>query len=240
VPGVEVERVSDAVWRVGTPTVGLTSVLVRGEQRALVVDTGGGPRQGRQVQRAVRELTALPLVVVNTHDHWDHWFANAVLLDEPGSAAEQRQAWGPPAVAWEARAREQWSEALGHEPELRPDVLRPPTGTLEDGAVLDLGGLRVEVRVLGGHTAYDLALVAGEVALPGDLVEESGPPQLDRTSSLDRWVESLDVLLATGTRTFVSGHGRPVDRAFVVDQQRWLAAQRSGGGAGVGASAGPG
>ena len=34
------------------------------------------------------------------------------------------------------------------------------------------------------------------------------------------------MLLATGTRTFVPGHGRPVDRAFVVDQQRWLAAQR--------------
>ena len=175
----------------------------------------------------MRELTALPLVVVNTHDHWDHWFANAVLLDEPGSAAEQRQAWGPPAVAWEARAREQWSEALGHEPELRPDVLRPPTGTLEDGAVLDLGGLRVEVRVLGGHTAYDLALLAGEVAIPGDPSRRAGPAA--RPHVIPRPLgRAPDVLLATGTRTR-AGHGRPVDRAFVVDQQRWLAAQRSGG-----------
>ena len=89
VPGVEVERVSDAVWRVGTPTVGLTTASSCAVNSGPSSSTPAAGLAGRQVQRAVRELTALPLVVVNTHDHWDHWF-NAV-LDEPG-AAEQRQA----------------------------------------------------------------------------------------------------------------------------------------------------
>ena len=44
----------------------LNTGLVVGSERALVIDTGSGPRQGREILDAVREKTQLPLVVVNT------------------------------------------------------------------------------------------------------------------------------------------------------------------------------
>ena len=56
----------------------MNSGLVLGTQRALVIDTGAGPRQGREILTAVRELTELPLTVVNTHAHYDHYMGNAV------------------------------------------------------------------------------------------------------------------------------------------------------------------
>ena len=59
----------------------LNTGLVVGSERALVIDTGSGPRQGREILDAVREKTQLPLVVVNTHAHYDHFFGNAVFAD---------------------------------------------------------------------------------------------------------------------------------------------------------------
>ena len=60
----------------------LNTGLIVGAERAMVIDTGGGPRQGREILAAVREKTQLPLVVVNTHAHYDHFFGNAVFADD--------------------------------------------------------------------------------------------------------------------------------------------------------------
>src|SRR6478736_5683829 len=60
----------------------LNTGLIVGTERAMVVDTGCGPRQGREILDAVREITPLPLVVVNTHAHYDHFFGNAVFADD--------------------------------------------------------------------------------------------------------------------------------------------------------------
>ena len=40
----------------------LNTGLIVGAERAMVIDTGGGPRQGREILAAVREKTQLPLV----------------------------------------------------------------------------------------------------------------------------------------------------------------------------------
>ncbi|MGO4435956.1 MBL fold metallo-hydrolase, partial [Paenarthrobacter sp. RAF9] len=60
----------------------LNTGLVVGSELAMVIDTGCGPRQGREILDAVREKTQLPLVVVNTHAHYDHFFGNAVFADD--------------------------------------------------------------------------------------------------------------------------------------------------------------
>jgi len=45
------------------------SYLVIGKKRAIIIDTGTGIGDLKQV---VSELTDLPVSVVNTHTHWDH------------------------------------------------------------------------------------------------------------------------------------------------------------------------
>ena len=59
----------------------LNTGLIVGSERAMVIDTGCGPRQAREILDAVREKTHLPLVVVNTHAHYDHFFGNAVFAE---------------------------------------------------------------------------------------------------------------------------------------------------------------
>ena len=76
-----------ATWREVAPRVlvrtnpgfGMNTGLVIGDERALIIDTGAGPRQGCAILTAVRERTDLPLIAVNTHAHFDHYFGNAVL-----------------------------------------------------------------------------------------------------------------------------------------------------------------
>ena len=72
------QELRPGVYVIGTDNWRLNSGLVLGTQRALVVDTGAGPRQGREILAAVREITDLPLTVVNTHAHYDHFMGNAV------------------------------------------------------------------------------------------------------------------------------------------------------------------
>ena len=63
------------------------SFLVIGSTKAMLVDTGMGIKN---IKAVVEELTDLPLVVVNTHTHFDHigdnWRFDLVhVLDEPSA-----------------------------------------------------------------------------------------------------------------------------------------------------------
>ena len=51
------------------------SYLITGSEKALLVDTGLGMGNIRKV---VEELTSLPVLVMNTHTHFDHIGGNAL------------------------------------------------------------------------------------------------------------------------------------------------------------------
>ncbi len=52
--------------------------LLIGEERALLIDTGFGMTR---LDDAVKEITDLPVTVVNTHGHYDHVGNNALFSD---------------------------------------------------------------------------------------------------------------------------------------------------------------
>lgn len=214
----------------------LTSVLITGADRALLIDTGSGPDQATRILAAVRGLTDLPLTVANTHDHWDHFFGNptfaeAGITEFLASPAFVRDS---PGSAWLQHA-----EASEHALDLpSPDALLVTTRAVADGEILDLGALppdgalgeessptgraphRVEFLPLSGHTDTDLAVRVGPIVVCGDLVEEGAPPQVGLDATPLAWVRSLDVLLTLpDVDVFVPGHGSPVTRAFVETQR---------------------
>ncbi|GAA2100326.1 MULTISPECIES: MBL fold metallo-hydrolase [Brevibacterium] len=214
---------SPSVHVLSSDPVRVNSTLLAGTDRAVLVDTGAGPAQATRLLAAVRGLTDLPLTVVNTHDHWDHFFGNA-LFAEAGvteflaSPAFVRDAAGS---AWLQHA-----EASEHELELpAPDRLLVDAAAVRDGETLDLGGLEAEFLVLSGHTDTDLAVRAGPVVVAGDLLEEGAPPSVGTDSTPVAWTRSLERLLALpDADVFVPGHGRPVPRSFVRTQLTDLAA----------------
>jgi glyoxylase-like metal-dependent hydrolase (beta-lactamase superfamily II) len=200
--------------------------LIVGGERCLVVDTHETPRQAEGLVRAIREVTPLPWVVVNTHAHYDHVFGNQVFApcDIWGHerCAEIVARYG--AVQRDAvrRAAEQHGED-----ELARDLgeveLLPPTRIFAETAAIELGGVAVELRYFGrGHTDNDVVVRAGGVTFAGDLVEEGAPPAFGDAFPLD-WPSTLERLLERVDGPVVPGHGAVVDRAFVEEQTELLA-----------------
>lgn len=226
------EPVADGVYVLRYPVLDVNATVVLGDRYALVVDTLSSDAQAGTLLAALRAVTALPLILVNTHFHFDHCLGNAVLAAggrpiwaHTNAAAQLRERGG----YWQRRWYGQW---LAAEPDLARDLaatrLVPPDRTVGPQAAVDLGGREVLLRHHGrGHTDGDLVVRVPDagVLLAGDLVEQGGPPDFADGYPL-AWPETLASVLreGPGDRVVVPGHGAVVDRDFVTAQHADLAA----------------
>ena len=153
--------------------------VVVGKQRALLVDTGAGPEQAQRLLGMVRNLTDLPLVVVNTHAHFDHVYGNAFFADPEAGGAQE--IWGhEAAAAWiREHGESQRTEVADLEPQFasaegpHAQILAPTRTIGSAPQDLDLGGVTATLFHLGrGHTDGDLLVGVDNVVFAGDLVEQ--------------------------------------------------------------------
>jgi glyoxylase-like metal-dependent hydrolase (beta-lactamase superfamily II) len=226
-----INELRDGVFAVSTDNWRLNSGVVLGTRRALVIDTGAGPRQAREILEAVRSLTDLPLTVVNTHAHYDHFMGNAVFRR---AGAEEFWAHRGCAETILTHGDFQRSFVGTHEPEMAaaegpdtrlvvPDRHLPGTGRRPSLTRVELGGRGAVLFSLGrGHTDNDVCVGVDDVVFTGDLVEQGADP--DFGDSYPRgWATALERLAALDRYlVFVPGHGHPVDRGFVLQQARTM------------------
>jgi glyoxylase-like metal-dependent hydrolase (beta-lactamase superfamily II) len=225
-------EVADRVHVLRYPVLDVNVTLVLGEAHALVVDTLSTTGQARELAEAVRRITRYPLILVNTHHHYDHCFGNAVLATagtaiwaHEATAAQLRE-HGP---HWQRESYAEWSR---RDPEFAAELaavtIAPPNHAVRHLSTVDLGGRGVELCHHGrGHTEGDLVVRVpdADVVVAGDLVEESGPPDFTEAYPLE-WPDTLAALLGklTGQTVVVPGHGALVDAAFVGAQHADLSA----------------
>ena len=184
----------------------------------VVIDTRSTAVQARELLADLERLTALPVAaVVDTHHHYDHAFGNAVFRPAP--------IWGHARCArfLHERAEAYRLEVAREElPKLADDVLAteidPPDRTFGDeGADLDVGGRRLELRYLGrGHTDDDIVIVVPDAAVlfAGDLVENGAAPYFGDGYPLD-WPATLRAIRPLVAGAVVPGHGDVADVGFV-------------------------
>lgn len=171
------------VWLISEPGH-VQSYLVEGTDRAILIDTGTGIAP---IAPVARLLTAKPIEVVLTHNHFDHIGGNAdfdqiaihpagVIGLRGGRSAESLQ--GYIAGAREMLTRGAAMRALDAEGFnlLHPEqIIRPfpaafdpdryaiapseATATLQDGQLLDLGGRTLEVIYTPGHSPDGICLL---------------------------------------------------------------------------------
>jgi hydroxyacylglutathione hydrolase len=114
-----------------------TCYLVTGEKKALLIDTVNGYENLKEI---VREITDLPITVVNTHGHGDHVWGNVYFEEaylHPKDWALHDRAFSSPQAV---EVLKKYS--------LKPAKLLP----LDENAVFDLGGITLEVIPMAGHT----------------------------------------------------------------------------------------
>ncbi|WP_409186192.1 MBL fold metallo-hydrolase [Amycolatopsis sp. VS8301801F10] len=218
-------EVADRVFARRYAELDLTTGLVLGRERCLVIDTRGDVDQGAEFAAAVRELTELPWSVVYTHAHFDHAFGTTPFLPcdvwaHPGCLQALLKNGEADKQTWAKHYREE------DKPEIADAIertgLMPPDRLVADRAELDLGGRTVTLVHPGpAHTDHDLLVHVPDVdvVFAGDVVEH-GPHGFTAYSfspddQLDAWAAAMDALLALEPRIVVPGHGDPVDAAFV-------------------------
>ncbi len=162
--------------RIGIGTVNM--FLVAGRERAALIDSGMGIGD---LHATVRELTTLPILVCNTHWHWDHSASNHQFAQ---IAIHQ--------IEYELLKQEQSVKSIRKQM-ARPEVraILPPdfdpesyrivgttaTHTLCDTDKLDLGGRMLHVLHTPGHSAGHVAyfdadngiLFSGDTAYRGPM-----------------------------------------------------------------------
>ena len=117
--------------------------LLVGEEKAMLIDTAYGEGDLRAM---VESITDKPVMVCNTHGHFDHTGGNALW----------EEAWMSEEAAKDAK------NAFGPEMQKRFNEMPHPDykiNVLHDGDVIDLGGRKVTVVSIGCHHKGSLAYI---------------------------------------------------------------------------------
>lgn len=120
--------------------------VLKGEQRALLFDTGSGTRD---IAFVADKVTKKPMTAVASHMHYDHIgshasFKQVAMIDLPETRAATSDNWYSPPL----------SKSLG--PLARGFYV---TEWWKPGDVIDLGGRKIEVVHIPGHSSDSIALV---------------------------------------------------------------------------------
>ncbi|WP_447591162.1 quinoprotein relay system zinc metallohydrolase 1 [Aquipseudomonas campi] len=197
--------------------------FIETDDGVVVIDTGPSRRYGEALRKVIAATTDKPVKkVLLTHHHPDHALGNQAFTDVPIAAlagtrkllAEQGDAMA-----------ENMYRMVGDW--MRGTEVVLPTETVEPGT-LEIGGHRLRLLGLSGHTGADLAIFdeTTGVLFAGDLVFYERALTTPNSPGLDVWLADLDVLQALPFKLVVPGHGPVASDAKPFVQMRayltWL------------------
>ena len=189
----------------------------------VVIDTGPSRRYGEALHQSIEQATGKPVLrVLLTHHHPDHVLGNQAFASVPIAAlpgttkllAEQGDAMA-----------ENMYRLVGDW--MRGTEVVLPSEEVQEGA-LEIGGRRLQLLALRGHTGADLAILdeRSGVLFAGDILFYQRALTTPNTPGLDVWLAELDRLQALPWKQIVPGHGPLASDAAPFTQMRdylgWL------------------
>ncbi len=209
---------------------------------AILIDSGATYSSARDIHASVRRVTAQPVKwVINTGGQDHRWLGNAYFAAQGAELIAHTSA----RADMQARGGDQMQalrQTLGSKADGTVPML--PTRLIEGrDAVLDLGGLQLEVRHRGAaHTPGDLMVrVSGQlrgtsavsppapdVVFSGDVVYVERLLGVIPVSNTRTWLEAFDALADWKPAIIVPGHGAVTTLAIARrDTRDYLAALRA-------------
>ena len=200
---------------------GSNAGFIVGDDGVVVVDAFQTKDAARALLGEIKRLTPQPIrYVVNTHYHADHTGGDQVFRDAGAQIVAHRNVRG-----W-VRAENPHLFGARITPEMKAaiDALPLPDITTTGDLTIWLGGRKIEVRTVLGHTGGDLivAVPDAHVVFCGDMVWNHFPPNII-DGSIKEWIVTDQALVAlpdAGQTSYVPGHGdvaKAADVAALVD-----------------------
>ena len=225
----DLEPILPDVWRVNDGDLD-TSYIIKGAQYTGVIDTGMGIGD---LAGLVRQVGDAPPLVIDTHAHPDHWQGNYQFEQTSMSADEWAwvQSWPEPGPHTETVLEDMASTRpypLTFDPAAYPPTQPEPTRLLEDGEVVDLGGLQLEVVLIPAHTPGGVALLERRrrILFVGDTVQRARIwLQLDESQDMTTIGETYSKLatLADDVDWILPGHQKVMlPGAFLAELNRGM------------------
>jgi glyoxylase-like metal-dependent hydrolase (beta-lactamase superfamily II) len=217
-----VKQVADKVWRIDDHG-GDNMYLVEGDDKALLIDAGTG---GADLSTCIKSITALPVIVVNTHGHPDHCGSNYQFSEVYAHRSDFEM------IAYFCNERfhkDQVKQAEEKSPELASLILSnvenfklPKLLPVQQGFVFNLGNRNLEVIEVPGHTKGSICLldVKNKLLFTGDNNNSVVWLFLHDCLPLELYIKTLQNLKQRSDEftTLLPGHGDPLDKEFIDEQ----------------------
>ena len=198
--------------------------VLRTDAGTVLVDSMTFPMQGKRIRALAEKLTGQPVrVVISTHYHLDHTHGNPA-FDPATEFVSSAQTLANLHV----RDADYWDG---------DNASSLPETTFEHEHEIKLGGKTVRLIHPGrGHTDGDAVVVFVEdrVLHTGDLFVNEMYPNIDLEGggSLERWIETLDRVIAIDVDDVIPGHGLLADPKSIPTFQQdlrdlWSVGQRA-------------
>ncbi len=213
-------KLSDSVYHMYESN-GVYCTLIIGSEKALLVDSGFGCSD---LPERVSTLTDKPLMVLNTHGHFDHIQANSffssVLIHKDDVPLLSKNNSILYKLAFYLLYLSKSSNA-DKKRYLKTITLRKPKiAYIQDGDVIDLGTIAITVVGTPGHTKGSVCLLdpVNHFVYSGDTVSNHVWICLKESMSVQTYMESLEKLLPLMDDSYqiVSAHSDVPLRTVVI------------------------
>jgi cyclase len=223
--GPNIRKIKEGIYVQSSREVNSTSSIILTEEGVVIIDTGQTPIDSREVMRAVRTLTPLPVrMVINTEVHPDHTTGNfvfsppALVVNATGASDAMRKAFDP----------ERGSTLAKQSPEMREAVqgyrLVTPHVEYRDKTTLRVGERTFELlHMRNVHSEADTAvwlpnervLFAASVALPGSI------NNIRAFVRIPDMLAAMKMMKALNPEVVVPGHGSFGTTKIFDDNERY-------------------
>lgn len=213
------------IYHIYEPGETYTSLIV-GTEKALLIDTGYG---FGDLHGFIRTLTDLPLIVVNTHGHYDHaggnfQFENVYMHRDECRILEQYiRDVRPVAVRnFQKKAKEENVSVLPRDFDVQAYMSHKydNVSAIEHGHVFDLGNRQIRVWKLPGHTASHLVFVDSMtgIVFGGDTISNNVWVQFDFSVPLHEYVDAIKAFKDNVSFTgFLTSHSKRLFPKRLID-----------------------
>ena len=208
----KVTKLENNIYRIYEPKDIYTTVIL-GSEKALVIDNGHG---FGNVRKVIESITDLPLMVVNTHGHLDHAGGN-YLFDEVYINFEDIPTYHKyekekdlMLISYDKLFKEKGIQMFPDDFD-RESFMKTTTKKflpLKNHQIIDLGGRKLEVIKMPGHTVGHVTFLDYETGIlfSGDAVSTTLWLYYDNGITLDMYCEYLENLKKYPIKGFLPTH----------------------------------